>query len=127
MPSPRPLESRRNLLTFPALHARLNANFTEGFRVTQTAPRQPGDSATIDVLKKSEATARLKAKYVLATDGQTIAADRLRDGETLACDYKDLPNHFGILLDLAGISTTPRIDENTFDIRATNKLNKLYV
>jgi hypothetical protein len=28
---------------------------------------------------------------------------------------------------LAGISTTPRIDENTFDIRATNKLNKLYV
>lgn len=88
----------------------------------------PGEvAATLATLRNSEATTKLKAKYVLATDGQTIAAERLRDGVPLACDYKDLPNHFGILLDLAGISTTPRIDENTFDIRATNKLNKLYV
>ena len=89
----------------------------------------PGDvAATFAALKKSEATAKLKAKYVLATDGQTVAAERLRDGETLACnDYKDLPNHFGVLLELAGISTTQRIEENTFDIRATSKLNKLYV
>src|SRR6185437_13467447 len=82
---------------------------------------------TLAELRNSVATQKLKVKYILATDGQTIAAERLRDGETLACNYQDLPNHFGILLDLAGISTTPRIDENTFDIRATNKLNKLYV
>lgn len=88
----------------------------------------PGEvAATLTALRDSDATKKLKAKYVLATDGEIIAAERLRDGAPLACPYKDLPNHFGILLELAGISTTPPIDESTFDIRATNKLNKLYV
>jgi hypothetical protein len=82
---------------------------------------------TLADLRNSEATKKLKAKYILATDGQTIAAERLRDGETLACDYKNFPNRFGILLELAGISTTRPIEESTFDIRATSKLNKLYV
>jgi hypothetical protein len=84
-------------------------------------------AATLDALRGSEATKKLKAKYILATDGQLIAAERFRDGETLACDFKDLPNRFGFLLELAGISTTPQIEENAFDIRATNKLNKLYL
>jgi hypothetical protein len=48
-------------------------------------------------------------------------------GETIACAYRDFPDHFGFFLPLAGISTVKQISENAFDIRATGSLNKLYV
>ncbi len=50
-----------------------------------------------------------------------------RRGETLACAYADFPNHFGFFLPLAGITTVRQIAENAFDIRATSRLNRLYV
>ena len=48
-------------------------------------------------------------------------------GETVACAYADFPNHFGFFLPLAGITTIRQIAENAFDIRATSRLNRLYV
>ena len=82
---------------------------------------------TLSELKASPATAKAKAKFVLATDGQTLEAEDLGSGETIACDYPDFPNHFGFFLSLAGISTVQQIRENAFDIRATGRLNRLYV
>ena len=35
--------------------------------------------------------------------------------------------HFGFFLPLAGITTVRQIAENSFDIRATSRLNRLYV
>jgi hypothetical protein len=88
----------------------------------------PGEVATaFNALRNSAATSKHKARFILATDGQTIQAERFDDGEPLACDFKDLPNRFTFFLSLAGISTVKRIDENAFDIRATGRLNKLYV
>ncbi|HBO0093985.1 TPA: class I SAM-dependent DNA methyltransferase [Pseudomonas aeruginosa] len=78
-------------------------------------------------LKASPATARAKAKYVLATDGETLEAEELESGETVACAYPEFPDHFGFFLPLAGISTVKQIRENSFDIRATSRLNRLYV
>ncbi|EMH77970.1 hypothetical protein EHI8A_019640 [Entamoeba histolytica HM-1:IMSS-B] len=82
---------------------------------------------TLAALKASPATARAKAKYVLATDGETLEAEELDSGETVACDYHQFPDHFGFFLPLAGISTVKQIRENSFDIRATSRLNRLYV
>lgn len=82
---------------------------------------------TLAALKASPATARAKAKYVLATDGETLEAEELESGETVACDYPEFPDHFGFFLPLAGISTVKQIRENAFDIRATSRLNRLYV
>jgi len=88
----------------------------------------PGAVAeTLAALKASPATARAKAKFILATDGEWIEAEDLVGGATVACVYADLPDHFGFFLPLAGISTVREISENAFDIRATNRLNKLYV
>lgn len=88
----------------------------------------PGEVAgALAALRQSPATAKLKARFILATDGQTLQAERFDDGEVLACDFRDLPNRFTFFLPLAGISTVKRIDENAFDIRATARLNKLYV
>lgn len=89
---------------------------------------EPGKvTETLAALKASPATARAKAKYVLATDGETLEAEELESGETVACDYHQFPDHFGFFLPLAGISTVKQIRENSFDIRATSRLNRLYV
>ncbi|TXI31901.1 MAG: class I SAM-dependent DNA methyltransferase [Aquipseudomonas alcaligenes] len=89
---------------------------------------EPGKvTETLAALKASPATARTKAKYVLATDGETLEAEELESGETVACDYPQFPDHFGFFLPLAGISTVKQIRENSFDIRATSRLNRLYV
>ena len=83
--------------------------------------------ATLKQLRESPATARQKAKYILATDGITLESERLTDGETLACEFDRFPDRFTFFLPLAGISTVRQIDESAFDIRATSRLNRLYV
>lgn len=82
---------------------------------------------TLDTLRSSPATSKQKAKFILATDGEELQAEDLTSGETVACDYQDFPDHFGFFLPLAGISTVKQIRESSFDIRATSRLNKLYV
>ncbi|MFA5589724.1 MAG: DNA methyltransferase [Lysobacteraceae bacterium] len=89
---------------------------------------QPGEVGNaMNVLRGSTANARGKPKYLLATDGEILEAEDLASGETLACDYPDFPNHFGFFLPLAGISTIKEIRDNPIDVRATGRLNKLYV
>lgn len=82
---------------------------------------------TLAALRASPATAKAKAKFILATDGQTLEAQALASGETIACTYPDFANHFGFFLPLAGISTLKEITDNPIDVRATGRLNKLYV
>ena len=78
-------------------------------------------------LLESPSTVKAKAKFILATDGKTLEAEDLINGETITCAFEDFPNHFGFLLPLAGISTIKEIKDNPVDIRATGRLNKLYV
>ncbi len=82
---------------------------------------------TLRTLRDSPATNKAKAKFILATDGQTLEAEELVSGDTIACGFEDFPNHFGFLLPLAGISTIKEIKDNPIDVRATGRLNKLYV
>lgn len=84
-------------------------------------------SKTLQDLKSSPATAKAKAKFILATDGQSLEAEELITGETISTDFVDFPNHFGFFLPLAGISTIKEIKDNPIDVRATGRLNKLYV
>jgi hypothetical protein len=90
---------------------------------------------TLKALRASPATTKAKAKFILATDGHTLEAEELMSGggvdglggDAIACKYTDFPNHFGFFLPLAGISTIQEIKDNPIDIRATGRLNKLYV
>lgn len=85
-------------------------------------------AATLTALRESPATTRQKAKFILATDGKIFEAESLADdGETISCAYADFPNHFGFFLPLAGITTVRQIRENAFDIKATGRLNRLYI
>ena len=82
---------------------------------------------TLKALRTSPATAKAKAKFILATDGQSLEAEELASGETITCAHSDFANHFGFFLPLAGISTIKEIKHNPIDVRATGRLNKLYV
>ena len=82
---------------------------------------------TLAALKASPATTKAKARFILATNGADFEAEDLTSGETVACAFKDFPDHFGFFLPLAGISTVRQISENAFDIRATSRLNRLYL
>jgi len=82
---------------------------------------------TLKALRASTATTKAKAKFILATDGQVLEAEELAGGETIVCAFPDFPNHFGFFLPLAGISTIKEIKDNPIDVRATGRLNKLYV
>ncbi len=82
---------------------------------------------SLATLRASLATSKAKTKFILATDGQTLEAEELATGETIACAYPDFPNHFGFFLQLAGISTIKEIKDNPIDVRATGRLNKLYI
>ncbi|UDL06594.1 class I SAM-dependent DNA methyltransferase [Marinobacter sp. CA1] len=78
-------------------------------------------------LRESPATARAKARFILSTDGVDFEAEDLETGETVACEYQQFPDHFGFFLPLAGISTVKQLRDSSFDIRATSRLNRLYV
>ncbi len=93
--------------------------------IATCAPGAVGD--TLQALRASPATSKARAKFILATDGETLEAEELAGGETIACAYPDFPNHFGFFLPLAGISTIKEIKDNPIDVRATGRLNKLYV
>ena len=84
-------------------------------------------TATMAALRDSPATKRAKAKFVLATDGEELQAEDLTSGVVVVCRYPEFPDYFGVFLPLAGITTVRQISENTFDIKATGRLNRLYL
>ncbi|HGK6473699.1 TPA: class I SAM-dependent DNA methyltransferase, partial [Pseudomonas aeruginosa] len=92
------------------------------------AVAQPGEvTKTLAALKASSATTRAKARFILATDGEGFEAEDMETGETVACTYQQFPDHFGFFLPLAGITTVKQVRDSSFDIRATSRLNRLYV
>ena len=92
------------------------------------AVAEPGKvGQTLAALKASQKTAQARAKFILATDGTTLEAEEMATGDAIASDYPQFPNHFGFFLPLAGISTIKEIKDNPIDVRATGRLNKLYI
>lgn len=83
--------------------------------------------SVLNKLKTSPTTIKNKVKFILVTDGSTVEAEDLSGDAPLVCEYGDFPNHFGYFLPLAGIETVKQIRDSSFDIRATSRLNRLYI
>ncbi len=83
---------------------------------------------TLEQLKASPKTAAARAKFIFATDGSYFEAEDVTGAQEPVADFlPNLANHFGFFLPLAGISTVREIKDNPIDVRATGRLNKLYV
>jgi hypothetical protein len=78
-------------------------------------------------LRSSPLTERQKAKFIFATDGTHFEAEEIGSGEVISGPLTELGNHFGFFLPLAGISTVAEVKNNPIDIKATGRLNRLYV
>lgn len=86
-----------------------------------------GVADTVRLLRQSPKTAASKAKFVLATDGIIVEAEDLTADEVISCEFSRLGDHFGFFLPLAGISTVRQIKNNPIDVKATGRLNRLYI
>ena len=82
---------------------------------------------TLAQLRNSPKTASAKAKFLLVTDGEWVEAEDIHGGDVISCRYAELPNKFAMFLPLAGISAVKEIKNNPIDVKATGRLNKLYV
>ena len=81
---------------------------------------------TVAELKESRATAKHKARFVLATDGWRIEAQDMISGDEISCSYLQLADHFTQLLPLAGINISRDSGNSAVDIKASGRLNQLH-
>lgn len=83
-------------------------------------------SETLDALRTSKKTASAKPAILIATDGETIAAEHPKSGEKRHFLFTELGLNFGFLLPAAGKDRYQPADENPVDVRTTGKLARLY-
>ena len=65
-------------------------------------------------------------RFVIVTDYKTILAIDTRTDENLDIQIKDLPKHFDFFLPWAGMEKAKHVDENPADIKAAEKMAKLF-
>ncbi|MGR9244958.1 class I SAM-dependent DNA methyltransferase [Rhizobium leguminosarum] len=91
------------------------------------APALPGMAVDmLEALRASKRTAKAKPSILIATDGEMIAAEHPKSGETLHCPFRELGMYFSFFLPAAGKERYRAAEENPVDIKATGKLAKLY-
>lgn len=83
--------------------------------------------AVFQALKQSPKTVAGKVKFIFATDGEIFNAEDMVSGDAIVGHFKELADHFGFFLGLAGISTVKEIKNNPIDVKATGRLNRLYM
>lgn len=77
-------------------------------------------------LQASRATTTQKAKFLFATDGVEVAARDIEADDTIFFPFSDIGNRFGFFLPLAGYSRYKAADDNPIDVKAANRLRRLY-
>lgn len=91
------------------------------------APAEAGQvEAVLAQLGASKKNKTGKPAILLATDGQTIAAEHPKSGATLHCAFSELGAKFSFFLPAAGKERYQAAEENPVDVRATGKLARLY-
>lgn len=80
----------------------------------------------IDDIKKNPNTHKHEPRFIVVTDYSTILAVDTKTNETLDIDVKELPKHCTFFLPWAGMEKTQNKDENPADIKAAEKMARLY-
>lgn len=80
----------------------------------------------IDTLRKETDKQKQQPRFIVVTNYQTLLSYDTKTTNTLDIDIKDLIKHFDFFLPLAGMEKSVYVDENQADVRASNKLAKLY-
>ena len=81
---------------------------------------------TIDSLRDEISGQKQKPRFIIVTDYKTLLAYDTKTTDTLDINIKDLGKHYDFFLPLAGMEKSTHVDENPADVKASNKLAKLY-
>jgi hypothetical protein len=88
----------------------------------------PDDSihSIIDNIRKDQAIAKHEPRFLTVTNFSTLLAVDTRTGETLDIPFVDLGKNFDFFLPWAGLEKTRYIPENPADVKAAEKMAKLF-
>ncbi len=67
-----------------------------------------------------------KQRFVIVTDYQTLLAIDTKTNDKLDIELQNLPRHFDFFLPWAGMEKTQHLNENPADIKAAEKMAKLF-
>jgi len=81
---------------------------------------------TIDTLRSDTAPQKQKPRFIIVTDYETLLAYDTKTTDTLDIKLMDLVKHYDFFLPLAGMEKSTYVDENPADVKASNRLAKLY-
>ena len=81
---------------------------------------------TIDTLTNTINAQKNKPRFIIVTDYKTLLSYDTKTTVTLDIKFKDLVKHYDFFLPLAGMEKSQIIDENPADVKAAEKMAKLY-
>jgi len=82
--------------------------------------------AVIAELSKRYKSEKKPPRFAIVTDYKTILAVDTKTADTLDVKIKDLAKHYDFFLPLAGMEKAQIVNENPADVRAAEKMAKLY-
>jgi len=80
----------------------------------------------IDEISKSEEIKKNDIRFIIVTDFKTFLSIDVKTGETLDIQISELAKNSNFFLPLAGMEKAENILENLVDIKAADKMGKLY-
>lgn len=82
--------------------------------------------STIDKLRNDSATLKQKPRFIIVTDYKTLLAYDTKTTDTLDIEITDLTKHYDFFLPWAGMEKSTHQAENPADVKASEKMAKLY-
>jgi hypothetical protein len=80
----------------------------------------------IDLLKVEDRITRHSPRFIIVTDYKNLLARDTKTNETLDIEILELPRYFDFFLPLAGMEKAQHQSENPADVRAAERMGKLY-
>ena len=82
--------------------------------------------AITELLESEDTKLKINPRFVIVTDFETIVAKDLKTADSLDINFSDLPRYFDFFLPLAGMEKTSFQNENPADVKAAERMAKLY-
>lgn len=92
------------------------------FKVVNTAEL----FSIIEALQEKYSSEKKPPRFIIVTDYKTLLGIDTKTGDTLDIDILDISKHYSFFLPLAGMEKAQRTDENPADVKAAEKMAKLY-
>ncbi|TDB69144.1 class I SAM-dependent DNA methyltransferase [Arundinibacter roseus] len=83
-------------------------------------------NAQLDELRADAAVTKHDPRFIVVTDHRSLAACDRKTQETICCTLTELPRHFDFFLPWAGMEKTQLQNENPADVKAAEKMARLY-